>query len=278
MIKLIAIDLDGTLLRKDQDYDKVRFRNIVEKLNTKGIIVAIATGNSFLQSLHYIDDDTIPNLYFITDNGNTIGKAHELFHVNSLEREMAAKVINDVSKIKDFYTQVNSDKKIYIFKSDDHVFDEFTRVYTNLVEIDSYDDIPKDEEIMLVALATIKRKNEVYNLSVKLQEKYPEIHVSQSGPEWIDIFSKNGGKNIGIKYLQDKYKIGIENTMAIGDSNNDISMMELAKYSVAMKDSSDGLVKVAKYQIDSNNDSAVIKLLEELDENFNMDFMEKYRI
>lgn len=278
MVKLIAIDLDGTLLRNDQQYDQIRFRNVVEKLYNKGIIVAIATGNSFIQSLHYIDDETIPNLYFVADNGNTIGKAYDLFHVNSLDREIARIVINDISKIKDFYTQVNTDKGLYLFKSEDSIFEEFAKVYYNLVEIESFDDIPNDEEIILAAMATIKRKNEVYDVSIKLQEKYPEIHISQSGPEWIDIFSKDGGKHIGLKYLQDKYNIDVEDTMTFGDSNNDLSMMELAKYSVAMKESSDGLLKIANYQIGSNDESAVIKLLEEIDQNSNMDFMEKYKI
>lgn len=278
MVKLIAIDLDGTLLRNDQQYDQERFRNVAERLYNKGIIVAIATGNSFLQSLHYIDDETIPNLYFVTDNGNTIGKAHELFHVNSLDREVAEKVINDISKIKDFYTQVNTDKGLYLFKSEDSIFEEFAKVFNNLVEIESFDDIPKDDEIILAALATIKRKSDVYDVSVKLQEKYPELHISQSGPEWIDIFSKDGGKHIGLKYLQDKYNISVDETMTFGDSNNDLSMMKLAKYSVAMKEASDRLLKIAKYQIGSNDDGAVMALLEELDENTDMDFMDKYRI
>ncbi|MDO4604589.1 MAG: HAD family hydrolase [Helcococcus sp.] len=278
MVKLIAIDLDGTLLRNDQQYDQVRFRNIVKKLYNKGIIVAIATGNSFLQSLYYIDDETIPNLYFVTDNGNTIGKAYDLFHVNSLDREIARKVINDISKSKDFYTQVNTDKGLYLFKSEDSIFEELAKVFNNLVEIDSFEDIPKDEEIILVALATVKRRKDVYDVSVKLQEKYPQLHISQSGPDWIDVFSKDGGKHIGLKYLQDKYNIDIKDTMTFGDSNNDLSMMKLAKYSIAMQESSDGLLEVAKYQIGSNNDSAVIKLLEEIDENSDMDFMEKYKI
>ena len=278
MVKLIAIDLDGTLLRNDQQYDQIRFRNIVKKLYNKGIIVAIATGNSFLQSLYYIDDETIPNLYFVTDNGNTIGKAYDLFHVNSLDREIARKVINDISKSKDFYTQVNTDKRLYLFKSEDSIFEELAKVFNNLVEIDSFEDIPKDEEIILVALATVKRRKDVYDVSVKLQEKYPQLHISQSGPDWIDVFSKDGGKHICLKYLQDKYNIDIKDTMTFGDSNNDLSMMKLAKYSIAMQESSDGLLEIAKYQIGSNNDSAVIKLLEEIDENSDMDFMEKYKI
>ena len=54
-------------------------------------------------------------------------------------------------------------------------------------------------------------------------------------------------------------------------------MMQEAKYSIAMKDSSDELLKIAKYQIGSNDDSAVIELLEEINSNVNMDFIEKYR-
>ena len=277
MVKLIAIDLDGTLLRNDQQYDKVRFRKVVKNLYEKGIIVAIATGNSFSQSLHYIDDETILYLYFATDNGNTISKGREIFHINSIDREEAKEVFDYVSKLDDFYVQVNTDKGMYLLKSEDYIFEEFSKLFKNLIEMESFEDIPKDEKILLVGLSTLKRIDDVYNISVELQDKYPNLQVCKSGVQWMDIFSKDGGKHIGLKYLQEKYNVDEDETVTFGDSNNDISMMQEAKYSIAMKDSSDELLKIAKYQIGSNDDSAVIELLEEINSNVNMDFIEKYR-
>lgn len=277
-IKLILIDLDGTLLNDNQTYDYLRFRNVVKKLNKKGVKIAVATGNSHYQTLHYLDEKTLPYIYLATYNGSDIRNKDEIIRKNSIPRDVFERVAKEVNNIEGFHTILNTDKNVYIINKENSPYDLLDEVFINLYKIDNIDQIPKDEDGMLISITTDTRQDEVYQISLELNERFKEIEVVKSTDFWIDMFPHNSGKHVALEYMQKKYNIDYKETLTIGDSNNDISMMKRAKYSVAMKKASKELLEVVDYQIGSNNDSAVISLLEEIDQNSDMLFIEKYRI
>ena len=81
----------------------------------------------------------------------------------------------------------------------------------------------------------------------------------------MDIISKNGGKSIGIKEFLKKENINIEETMAIGDSDNDIDMLKLVNIGVAMGNGNDDIKKIADYITSDINDNGIEKALQHFD-------------
>src|SRR5699024_11504028 len=66
-----------------------------------------------------------------------------------------------------------------------------------------------------------------------------DLNAVSSGGGWFDIFDIHGGKGSAIQALQEKYNAKPEETMVFGDSQNDASMVEHAKYSVALSNADD---------------------------------------
>ena len=76
-VKLIVIDLDETLLRKDKSYDVERFNHALQTLKDRDVLVCIATGNSYHKIIDYFSQEDQKDLYFACDNGNFIVKNDE---------------------------------------------------------------------------------------------------------------------------------------------------------------------------------------------------------
>mgnify|MGYP003486302249 FL=1 len=66
---------------------------------------------------------------------------------------------------------------------------------------------------------------------------------------------------MALQIVQEKLGISIEETLAVGDNDNDVKMMERAFYTYAMKESSPELKKAAKFSIGSNNENSALKLI-----------------
>ena len=80
----------------------------------------------------------------------------------------------------------------------------------------------------------------------------------------IDINEKGGMKEIGIKILQKKFNYNIEDVIAVGDGDNDISMIEHAHLGVAMGNGAESLKKAADLVTDSVNNDGIYKLFKRL--------------
>ena len=111
-----------------------------------------------------------------------------------------------------------------------------------------------------------------------INELFPELQAVTSGELWIDIYHKDGGKGSAIQYLQHKYGISSEESMAFGDSLNDETMLKAVEYSIAMGNADPDLVAFCQYQIGTNEEQAVLDVLEQLTSETNLAFMQQYKI
>lgn len=81
---------------------------------------------------------------------------------------------------------------------------------------------------------------------------------------FYDITNKDVSKGNAIKILCDYLKIDINKTMAIGDSDNDIEMLQVSNVKIAMSNATDNLKKVANFVTLSNDQEGVAVVLEQL--------------
>ena len=84
-MKLIAIDMDGTLLRGDKSFDLDRFERAVHALKEAGTRVCIASGNSYPKLRGYFDDQLRQELLFASTNGNAIMVEEQGLHYSALD-------------------------------------------------------------------------------------------------------------------------------------------------------------------------------------------------
>lgn len=275
-LKLIGIDMDDTLLRENKTYDEERFKKVYKELKEQGITTVIASGNSYPRLDEYFSHMNHEDLYFAGDNGNYIVKKEEVLHkavVDYPEIWEVAKKLSEMDNISSIYcdgvhsysTGINKEYEDYILS-----------YYGNLQIVDSLDEIKMDE-IVKIANHSPASLKEIKENAEKITEKFTSFDAVSSGGGWFDIFDVNGGKGSAIQALQEKYNVKPEETMVFGDSQNDASMVEHAKYSVALSNADDKLKEISNYEIGSNEEQAVLDILEKISETDSLDFMDEFQ-
>ncbi|MGO4928776.1 HAD family hydrolase [Fundicoccus sp. Sow4_F4] len=276
-IKLIAIDMDETFLRTDKTYDVSRFKRVLTALLERDIIVCIASGNSFHKLEVYFDEEDRDRLYFAGDNGNYIVRNQKLLHALAIEPATMLSIENFLDEFDGFHPNVSIGVKTYFRETSGAELEVVKRYNDNIDIVNRFSEIPSAEQAVKIAIHSEKALHENKTMARIIIERYDDVTSVTSGDGWLDVYHRDGGKGASIRYLQDKYNISSDETMAFGDSLNDSSMMHEALYSVSMGNADPDLVADTHYQIGNNNDQAVLDILEQLLANDSMAFMKKFR-
>ena len=253
MIRLIATDLDGTLLNNEHkisDYNK----KVISAVNEKGIKVILSTGRPTAAATKFLDDLNIEtdmisfNGAMITDrNGN-------ILYENNLESSIGKELIEIAKKYKIYYQGFLGERwNLSDAKS------KWLDFYISIAKINNYivgfDNI-KDfsfSKFMFIGENEIL-KEIAEELDKKLKDK---VYYAFSRPVYLEVHSPKVSKANALCFLLNKYDIKKENVMAFGDNNNDIEMLEIAGISVAVDNAENALKEKAKYITKSNIENGV---------------------
>lgn len=276
MIRLIAIDMDGTILSPDHSIS-IKNKEAILEAQENGIEVVIATGRSYPEAFEPIHGAGL-NPSFICINGAEVRNHNgELISETHIMKEDISKVtaILDAEEI-DYQlfieTQVYTkdieapiDTFIQLAKAADLVpnVDEIRSEIMDRVErgiirqVDSFDElIAKHGSSIYKVFGTsyqrdnLDRAREALNL-------LPGLAVSSSGAGNLEITSVNAQKGIAVEQYAKSKGITMDQVMAIGDNYNDLSMMELAGRSVAMGNAPDEIKAACTHVTASNGDDGV---------------------
>ncbi|MGF3182773.1 HAD-IIB family hydrolase [Facklamia sp. P12934] len=276
-LKLITIDLDETLLRTDKTYDRDRFNRVLKQLREAGVIVAIATGNSYQKIADYFEESVWPDLYFACDNGNYIVKNDQTLKKIGIPYEGFTQIIDFLDEFQAYSPVLGLGDAAYFRDTKGPLFDFISRYAKDVNYIPQFSELPEDSVVTKIAIATQDTLDRNKVLARIINERYQEVTAVTSGDGWVDVYNKEGGKGSALLYLQNKYNIKAEESMAFGDSLNDESMMAQVHYSIAMDNADKDLAMQCRYKIGNNNDQSVICVLEDYIQSFELDFLEKYR-
>lgn len=276
-IKLITIDLDETLLRTDKTYDRDRFNRILKCLRAKNVIVAIVTGNSFMKISDYFDKALWTDLYFACDNGNYIVKDGQTLKKIGIPYEEFTPIVDFLDEFNAYSPVLGLGDQAYFRETKGPLFDFVSRYAKDVKYTRLFSQLPEDSVVTKIAIATQDTLDRNKILVRIIKERYPNVTAVTSGDGWVDVYNREGGKGSAIRYLQEKHQILPEESMAFGDSLNDESMMQQVYYSIAMANADKDLEMQCRYKIGSNNDQAVLSVLEEFVKTMDTAFLSKYR-
>ncbi|MGG7144505.1 HAD family hydrolase [Clostridium nigeriense] len=258
MIKLIASDMDGTLLNKKDEINE-EFFEVFNKLKEKNIIFAAASGRQYynlLKRFERISDD----IMFIAENGTFVVYKGEEILLNSLDREIAVDLLKIARNIDNAFPILCGKKSAYIENNDERLIKE-TEKYYERYEI--VDDLTKvDDDVLKVTVCDFSGSE--LNSNNHYKEYWDNLQVTVSGKIWLDITAKGVNKGVAIDKVQEILDITPEETMVFGDYLNDLEMMEKAYYSFAMENAHDDLKKVSRFIAKSNNDNGVVEAIKEV--------------
>ena len=287
MYKLIAIDLDGTMLNS---YGEVlnETKQSLNKAIEKGAEVIIASGRTIDSIMGIANEIGIKN-YIIAGNGAVIYdlKKDEKIYERYIPKEKLIEIMNICDENNIFYniytnkTIVTTKLKynaLYYYK--ENLKKEMSKKtsLTIVEDIHQYIDfMPEDESILKIMICdedetvfkSITRKLKTIEKMEVLDVSHMSRKVIKQGTEEINIeyfYTEVSMENVdkwnAIEFLIDKLNIKKDEVMTIGDNMNDKKMIEGAGLGVAMKHSTPLLTEVADYITDDNNNNGVGKAID----------------
>lgn len=259
-IKLIAIDLDDTLL--DQDL-KVSPRAVeaIQKAKAKGVQTTIATGRMYSSALPFAKQLEI-NLPLITYQGALVKNSlsDEVLVHKPVPLKLAREVISLVRE-KGHPINIYVNDRLFVEK-----LTEEGLAYARLsgVPINPVGDLIaflKDEPTKILVVAT---EEDIRLLQEEFKARYSkdELHITTSKPYFLEFSHPQATKATALEYLIKLYGITREQVMAIGDSYNDLEMIEYAGFGVVMGNAKEDIKKVADYVGPSNDEDGVARIIE----------------
>lgn len=258
-VKLIAVDMDGTFLTNNNEYDQERFTRQYEFMKEKGIHFVVASGNQYYQLRSFFPD--IHNeLAFIAENGAYIVDQGKDVFVAKLAKEDIQTVLKVVNQYPEVEKIVCGRKSAYISKYiDEDFYNTMNFYYHRLAKVDNFDDF--DDTIFKIYLHCSKDNFET--ILTELKEKIGHIMTPvDCGHFGIDLIIPGINKVHGINLLMERWKISDAETMAFGDSGNDLEMLEQATYGFAMANAKEAIKKIADYTISSNEEHGVLEVVD----------------
>ena len=95
-----------------------------------------------------------------------------------------------------------------------------------------------------------------------IKSAFPVLQITQSAPGNIEIMPKDANKGTALAFLAQSLGLRREQVMAMGDAENDLSMLEYAYHSVAMSNGTEKIKSVCRYQTMSNDECGVAKMID----------------
>lgn len=288
MIKLIATDMDGTFLNNHHEISQKNLE-AVKFARDNNIEFVIATGRAYYEVTKPLDEANLSCEVICYNGGITYDLKGNIIDIEQLDAINATKIINTLKKFNinyQLYTQkctytksLNTDMQAFIdliesngIKADKEkiLAESLERKEKGyLVEVSNIDDYINIKDNPLIKIIGISSDVNKLKEVAKELNKNNELSVTSSGINNIEIMSKKATKGLALKKLATKKNISLQETVAIGDNLNDLSMIEIVKYSVAMKNANDKLKEKALYIANKTNDESgvgdiVVKLIKEI--------------
>lgn len=276
MIKLIAVDLDGTLLNEE---NKISEQNLeaIKFAQDKGIEVVIATGRAHFD-VQTIFEKTGLKTWIIGANGATIHQPNgELFHSVSINRQDAFQILNWLEQEEYYYEIFSNDSILSPQHGRELITIEMDRVKSANPE-NSMEQLIKaaKKQYSQNGLSFISSCKElidtdvdIYNILAfsfdeeKLQKgkaqfkDMKDVTMVTSAKHNFEFEHKNASKGIALEILAKKLGISLADTAAIGDSFNDLSMFQTAGRSAAMGNAPAEIKNSASEVTKTNTDDGV---------------------
>lgn len=261
--KMIVSDIDGTLLNSNHQLDDITC-DAVEKAVQSGKIVVLATGREYCGAEHLAEKLGL-NTHLICCNGATIVdlKTRKEIYSKLIDRDTAYKII-EACKKNQIYCRPNIDGVLYV-----HFDDPYYTFYTTMFGDDSTKNICGYSDIA----SYMKEGCAIDQLSITVLEDTNinglredinglDVTLLESNQVAYDIIAKGASKGEGVKFLADIYGISPEEIIAVGDSYNDICMIQYAGLGVAMENGVDDVKEAANLICPSNDDVGVVSLID----------------
>jgi len=263
-IKLIAIDMDGTLLNPQHEVTP-GVKRAIQAARDKGVAIVLATGRPFIGIQRYLEELDLQHegQYCITNNGALVQQAatgdcvaestlnyDDYLYVEKLARELG---VHFQALTKSLLFTPNKDISEYTVH--EASLTGMPLRYRAVEEMDKSATFPK---VMMIDPPE-KLDEAITRIPQEAHDRYT---IMKSSPYFLEILSKDVNKGAGVKALAERLGLSRDEVMAIGDQENDLAMLEFAGTGVAMGNGIDAVKAAAQFVTKTNTEDGVAHAIE----------------
>lgn len=263
MIKLLALDLDGTLLNDNQTIDKETVKSL-KKIKNSGIKIVLCSSRPYYRIKKFVKqlDLDCPNQYTVSFNGGLIleNNSNNIVFINTLKIDEVKEIIK---------MGRNSNLRIFLYEESNIISNLECLEYTennpdSNFEIRDFNDLNLEKHV-IYKIIFYGEKNDILKLKKEIPEYIREkFMVTSSHDSNIEIVPKDNSKSKGLAKIGKITGISAEEMACFGDNENDLDMFNYVGYSIAMGNAIDNIKDIANYVTFSNNENGIVHAIEDM--------------
>lgn len=261
MYRLIAIDLDGTLLTpQPQKSITPRTRDVLTRVAEQGVTVVIATGQT-LAVLRQVCAGLPLNTPQIIENGAAVANFADgrILYEQPFPRDFILPVLDTLRSLG-FYRAYHTINRVYVDEGTPRAQTWYRPPIappTELADVASLYPLPPIKLVGIGEEETLRERRRV------LEERFAgKLYVTQSSFDLIEFLHPDVSKGHALRVIAHDLGIRPEEVMAFGDNHNDVGMLQFAGLGVAMGNAHDEVKAVADYVTLSNAEEGVAAAIE----------------
>lgn len=259
MIKMVATDIDGTIVDWNLGNFTPAVKKCIKKLKASGVKVVLVTGRMHCATNHIVKELELDTPVISYQGGLIKDIDGTTLYQQNLPSEYAKEVIN-WAKDNNIHINLYINDKLYVEKDND-----FVKKYTDGKFV-SYAVCPfetlKIENVNKILAIDYNDAEKVTKWVEELQQKFPELYIVKSTPYFCEIGSPQAKKSLGVEFLAKQWQIKKEEILTIGDQNNDIELLKAGGIKIAMGNGTPELKECADYITDTVQNDGFVKAIE----------------
>ena len=258
MIKMVATDIDGTILNWDFKFSPAVI-DCIKNLSARGVRVVLVTGRMHIAALQLAQKLELKTPVVSYQGGLIKEQSGKTLYEKTLNVNRAKEVIK-WAKENSVHINLYMDDVLYV-ENDNIAIKRYTGERFIPYKVCNFNDleIKNVNKILAIDFDDAERVTGWVNY---LKEKMPELYIVKSTPYFCEISNPDAKKSCAVEFLAKYYAINKEEILCIGDQNNDIELLKAGGIAVAMGNATDELKECADFVTDTIDNDGFVKAIE----------------
>ena len=261
MIRLIASDMDGTLLDSEKRLPQ-GLMGVLRALRERGVRFAVASGRQYAalrRDMREVQDDIL----FICENGALVMERGRRLHIDPMPVATVADAVRATKEISGVFPVLCRAEVALVERGASQEFMRATApYYPSLRMVDDLLSCCGSDDVCKVAFYD-EGDAQTHELPALQGKLGAELSVILSGEKWVDVMRPGVHKGGAMRALQEKLHIAPEECMAFGDYLNDCELLESVGESYAMENAHPRLKAMARHIAPGNDEDGVLRVIRE---------------
>lgn len=262
MIRLIATDIDGTLVKESTPEIYPEILEVIREWTDLGGYFCVASGRQYY-SIRHMFEQVSDRIIYLAENGAHVRYGEKDILVRKMRREYVEELM---MQLRQYYSEcdvvVSSTEGSLIENHNEEFIKLIAEGYRNKYRVVE-DVLAVPEDIIKIA---IRHEGSIRDLGEKvlIPQWQDKVKACMAGEDWVDFMDASVDKGNALKVIQEYLGVTAEETMAFGDNDNDIGLLAAAGESYAVENARDSVKAKAKHICSSYHEKGVYRVIESM--------------